>query len=104
MNLELHPAASRVKPQVNGVPGLQPDKLAVALVSQLAKDVSGQIFGARGDTIELYSQPRAIMNINKEGGWTAEGIATEAFAKMKEKFFPLSRSATSPEPAAAKAG
>jgi NAD(P)-dependent dehydrogenase (short-subunit alcohol dehydrogenase family) len=77
----------------------QPAKLAVALVSNLAKEVSGQIFGARGDTIELYSQPRAIMNLNKEGGWTPEGIATEAFSQMKEKFFPVTRSATSPAPA-----
>ena len=76
----------------------QPAKLAVALVSQLAKNVSGQIFGARGDIIELYSQPRAIMNINKEGGWTPEAIAKEAFAQMQEKFFPVSRSATSPQP------
>jgi NAD(P)-dependent dehydrogenase (short-subunit alcohol dehydrogenase family) len=82
----------------------QPAKLAVALVSQLAKGVTGQIFGARGDTIELYSQPRAIMNINKEGGWTPEGIAVEAFGQMKEKFFPVSRSATSPQPEQAKAG
>jgi len=82
----------------------QPAKLAVALVSQLAKDVSGQIFGARGDVIELYSQPRAIMNINKEGGWTPEGIATECFGQMKDKFFPVSRSATSPQPEQAKAG
>lgn len=82
----------------------QPAKLAVALVSDLAKGVSGQIFGARGDTIELYSQPRAIMNINKEGGWTPEGIAREAFAQMKEKFFPVSRSATSSAPASAKTG
>jgi len=82
----------------------QPAKLAVALVSQLTKDVSGQIFGARGDVIELYSQPRAIMNINKEGGWTPEGIATECFGQMKDKFFPVSRSATSPQPEQAKAG
>ena len=81
----------------------QPAKLAVALVSDLAKDVSGQIFGARGDTLELYSQPRPIVNLTKEGGWTPESIATEAFGQMKEKFFPVSRSATSPQPAPAKA-
>ena len=81
----------------------QPAKLAVALVSDLAKDVSGQIFGARGDTIELYSQPRAILNLTKEGGWTPEGIATECFGQMQEKFFPVSRSATSPQPVPAKA-
>jgi NAD(P)-dependent dehydrogenase (short-subunit alcohol dehydrogenase family) len=74
----------------------QPAKLAVALASPLSKAVSGQIFGARGDVIELYSQPRTIMNLNKEGGWTPEGIATEAFGQMKEKFFPVTRSATSP--------
>jgi NAD(P)-dependent dehydrogenase (short-subunit alcohol dehydrogenase family) len=82
----------------------QPAKLAVALVSDLAKDVSGQIFGARGDTIELYSQPRPIVNLTKDGGWTPEGIATEAFGQMKEKFFPVSRSATTPQPEQAKAG
>jgi len=76
----------------------QPAKLAVALVSDLAKGVSGQIFGARGETIELYSQPRTIMNLTKEEGWTPEQIATEAFGKMKEKFFPVSRSATAPQP------
>jgi NAD(P)-dependent dehydrogenase (short-subunit alcohol dehydrogenase family) len=81
----------------------QPAKLAVALASSLAKDVSGQIFGARGDTIELYSQPRTIMNLNKEGGWTPEGIATDAFGQMKEKFFPVSRSATAPQPEKQKA-
>jgi len=82
----------------------QPAKLAVALVSDLAKEVSGQIFGARGETIELYSQPRVIMDIKKEEGWTPEAIATEAFGKMKEKFFPVSYSATAPRPAPAGAG
>ena len=76
----------------------QPAKLAVALASPLSRDVSGQILGARGDVIELYSQPRTIMNLNKEGGWTPEGIATEAFGQMKEKFFPVARAATSPRP------
>ena len=82
----------------------QPAKLAVALCSDLAKEVSGQIFGARGETIELYSQPRPIMNLTKETGWTPESIATEAFGQMKEKFFPVSRSAATPQPEQAKAG
>ncbi|MBS0473334.1 MAG: SDR family NAD(P)-dependent oxidoreductase [Proteobacteria bacterium] len=76
----------------------QPAKLAVALISDLAKEVSGQIFGARGETIELYSQPRPIMTLTEEAGWTPEKIATECFGKMQEKFFPVSRSATSPQP------
>src|SRR5215469_17501080 len=81
----------------------QPAKLAVALCSDAAKDISGQFLGSRGETIELYSQPRVIMDLTKQEGWTPEAIATEAFGKMKEKFFPVSRSATSPQPEAAKA-
>ena len=81
----------------------QPAKLAVALAAPSAKDVSGQIFGARGETIELYSQPRPIVNLTKETGWTPETIVSEAFAQMKDKFFPVSRSATSPAPAEQKA-
>jgi NAD(P)-dependent dehydrogenase (short-subunit alcohol dehydrogenase family) len=81
----------------------QPAKLAVALAAPAAKDVSGQIFGARGETIELYSQPRPILNLTKETGWTPETIVSEAFAQMKEKFFPVTRSATSPAPAEQKA-
>ncbi|HEX2589912.1 MAG TPA: SDR family NAD(P)-dependent oxidoreductase, partial [Rhizomicrobium sp.] len=76
----------------------QPAKLAVALVSDIAKTVSGQIFGARGETIELYSQPRVIQEMTKEEGWTPESIATEAFGKMQDKFFPVARSATAPQP------
>jgi NAD(P)-dependent dehydrogenase (short-subunit alcohol dehydrogenase family) len=80
----------------------QPAKLSVALCSDLAKDVSGQIFGSRGDRIELYSQPRPIVNLDKEEGWTPETIISEGFAKMRDKFFPVAQSATAPQPQAAK--
>ena len=44
----------------------QPAQLSVALVlRRRAKDVSGQIFGARGDNIILYSQPRPIANLHQ---------------------------------------
>lgn len=76
----------------------QPAKLAVALCSDIAKNVSGQIFGARGETIELYSQPRVIQEMTSSDTWTPEQIAKDVFGAMQEKFFPVSRSATSPQP------
>ncbi|HYD46439.1 MAG TPA: SDR family NAD(P)-dependent oxidoreductase [Phenylobacterium sp.] len=67
----------------------QPAKLSVALASDLAKDVTGQVFGARGDDIQLYSQPRPIANLNKAEGWTPATIISEAFPQLTEKFFPV---------------
>jgi NAD(P)-dependent dehydrogenase (short-subunit alcohol dehydrogenase family) len=86
----------------------QPARLSVALVSEGAKNVSGQIFGASGENIILYSQPRPIETLTKEEGWTPSTIISEAFAKMSQKFYPLARPfpsmAQQAEQTAAKAG
>jgi NAD(P)-dependent dehydrogenase (short-subunit alcohol dehydrogenase family) len=66
----------------------QPARLAVALA---ASKISGQIFGARSETIELYSQPRPIQTIDAKGEWTVDTILKDAFPQMQEKFTPLSR-------------
>jgi NAD(P)-dependent dehydrogenase (short-subunit alcohol dehydrogenase family) len=86
----------------------QPARLSVALASEAAKNVSGQIFGASGENIILYSQPRPIETLTKAEGWTPSTIISEAFAKMSEKFYPLARPfpsmAQQAEQTAAKAG
>ena len=69
----------------------QPAKLAVALCGDAARGVSGQIFGARGDDILLYSQPRPIATLRKDEGWTPSSILAEAFPQMGEQFYPLSQ-------------
>jgi NAD(P)-dependent dehydrogenase (short-subunit alcohol dehydrogenase family) len=66
----------------------QPARLAVALA---ASKVSGQIFGARGEALELYSQPRPIMTLNAEGEWTVSSILNDALPKMEKQFTPLGR-------------
>ncbi|HEX4199474.1 MAG TPA: SDR family NAD(P)-dependent oxidoreductase [Caulobacteraceae bacterium] len=78
----------------------QPAKLSVALISDAAKTVSGQIFGASGDNLILYSQPRPIETLNKAEGWTPETILSEALPKMQDKFYPLSRAPLTTAPAA----
>jgi NAD(P)-dependent dehydrogenase (short-subunit alcohol dehydrogenase family) len=82
-------AAERRKKMAETIRADQPAILSVALCADDAKHVSGQIFGARGDDIQLYSQPRPIMNLNKEEGWTPSSIIADCFPQMQEKFFSV---------------
>jgi hypothetical protein len=93
-------AAERRKAMAESIRPDQPAKLSVALISEAAKNVSGQIFGASGDNLILYSQPRPLVNLNKAEGWTPESILAEAFPQMQDKFFPLMRAPLQPQPAA----
>lgn len=78
----------------------QPARFSVAMISDAAKDVTGQIFGVSGENIILYSQPRPIETCAKPEGeaWTVESILKEAVPKMAPKFFDLGRAAPAPQP------
>jgi hypothetical protein len=85
----------------------QPARFSVAMVAPAAAHVSGQIFGASGENIILYSQPRPVETVTKEEGWTVQSILDEAVPKMAPKFFDLNRgpmpgSNNAQQPAAAK--
>ena len=69
----------------------QPARFSVAMVAPAASHVSGQIFGASGENIILYSQPRPIETVTKEEGWSVETILSEAVPAMAPKFFDLNR-------------
>ena len=84
-------AAARRAQMAQAIRPDQPARLSVALVSPGAKNVSGQIFGASGENIILYSQPRPVATLTKAEGWTPATILSECLPKMAEKFFPLSR-------------
>jgi len=83
-------AAARMKAMQAALRPDQPAKLAVALASLAAKDVSGQIFGARSETLELYSQPRPVESLTSPDTWSVETILTQALPKMAPKFTSLS--------------
>ncbi|MFO1013846.1 MAG: SDR family NAD(P)-dependent oxidoreductase [Caulobacteraceae bacterium] len=91
-------AAARRAQMANTIRPDQPAILAVALVAPSAKDVSGQIFGARGNDIQLYSQPRPIANLTKAEGWTPASVISEAMPQMAEKFFPVAAQRAPGEP------
>ncbi len=66
--------------------------LAVYLLSDEAKDVSGQIFAVRANEIFLMGQSRPIRSVHRAEGWTPETVAAQAIPAMKASFFPLDRS------------
>ena len=67
--------------------------LAVYLISDQAKEVSGQIFAVRANEIFLMGQSRPVRSVHREEGWTPQTVASHAIPAMKASFFPLDRSA-----------
>ena len=66
--------------------------LGAFLMSDQAKDVSGQIFAVRANEIFLMGQSRPLRGMHSGDGWTAETIANHAMPAMRGSFYPLDRS------------
>lgn len=84
------------KARVARLQRMTPDKnapLAIFLASDLARQVSGQIFVSRNNEIFLMSHNRPIRGIQRDGGWTPELIAEHALPAIRSDFRPLERSA-----------
>jgi hypothetical protein len=67
--------------------------LAVYLVSDEAKAVSGQIFAVRANEIFLMGQSRPLRSVHRSEGWTPQTVAEQAIPALKSSFYPLERSA-----------
>jgi NAD(P)-dependent dehydrogenase (short-subunit alcohol dehydrogenase family) len=87
-------SAKRVERIKNTMRSDQVAQLAVALASPATKDVSSQIFAARGNEIFLMSQPRPLRGIGKVEGWTPQTIAEHAMVALKPSFIDLGASAS----------
>jgi NAD(P)-dependent dehydrogenase (short-subunit alcohol dehydrogenase family) len=60
-----------------GGPG-QPEDIAPVvtfLASDQAAHITGQVVGVSNNRVWIYSQPRALRGVVREGGWTAESLA-----------------------------
>lgn len=66
--------------------------MAVFLLSDQARDVTGQIFSVRANEIMLFSQPRPIRIVHRSEGWTPQSVAEHAIPALRANFFPLDRS------------
>ncbi|AMK25615.1 SDR family NAD(P)-dependent oxidoreductase [Sphingobium sp. TKS] len=68
--------------------------LAVALASDGAADVTGQIFGARGNEVILFSQPRPVGSASRPDGWSASGLVEAGLPSLRARFTDLGASAS----------
>lgn len=74
---------------------MSPERIAaltVFLLSDLAKDVSGQIFGCRMNEIYLYSAHRPVRTVHRSDGWTPRTIHEHALPAMRPMLTSLRNS------------
>jgi len=73
-----------------------PEKIAPVcafLLSDAAKDVTGQIFAVRMNEIFLMSQSRPLRSVHRAEGWTPQTLAEHGIPALKSSFYKLDRSA-----------
>jgi len=66
--------------------------LVVALASDYAGAVTGQVFAVRRNEIVLMSQSRLLRSVQRDGGWTPELVRDHAFPALLPSMPPLDRS------------
>jgi len=74
---------------------MTPAKIAppvVALASDAAQHISGQIFCIRANEIFLMSQPRPVRAMHQGDGWTPTTVLEHAFPAFESSLTPLERS------------
>ncbi len=84
------------KRRVEGLRKLVPEKIApfvVALCSDAARHVSGQVFAVRNNEIFLFSQPRPMRCAHTQEGWTPQTVLDRVLPMFQNDFYPLQRSA-----------
>ena len=82
-------SAQRVERMRTGMRADQVAQLAVALCSDKAKDVSGQIFCVRGNEVVLFDQPRPVKSVSNTAGWDPESLLEKCLPAMKPDMFDL---------------
>lgn len=79
---ELEARVARMKPAQNA-------QLSVALASDAAKEVNGQVFIVRGNEIFLAGQGFPVRGMGDSAGWSPETIASRVFPAFASQFAPL---------------
>ncbi|RDK06050.1 3-hydroxyacyl-CoA dehydrogenase, partial [Cupriavidus lacunae] len=61
----------------------------LALLSDQARHITGQIFGVRNNEIYLFSQPRPVRTAHNSEGWTVASCVERAIPMLQGSFTPL---------------
>jgi len=67
--------------------------LVAFLLSDAAREVSGQIFCVRQNELFLMSQPRPLRSVHRAEGWTPQTVAEHMLPAFRSSLYRLERSA-----------
>jgi NAD(P)-dependent dehydrogenase (short-subunit alcohol dehydrogenase family) len=87
-------SAKRVERMKNSMRADQVAQTAVALSSDRASDVTGQVFAVRGNEVILMSQPRPVRSMSRMEGWDPTSLIDHAFPAMKADMLDAGASAS----------
>jgi len=92
MTESIPPLNDQLRDYLRTAPLATPDDVAPLvswLCSRQAAGVSGQVFGARGAEVALWSQPRPVAQLVEQQGWDARTLTARADAELGPHLTPL---------------
>ena len=77
MTESIRPATDQLREYLRTAPAGRPEDVAplIAWLCSPEAGVSGQVFGARGAEVALWSQPRPAVTLADQAGWTPDALA-----------------------------
>jgi len=80
--------------RLEGLKKLKPELISafpVALLSDSASHVNGQVFGVRANEIYLFSQSRPIRIMQDSSGWTPTSVIDRVIPAFAPAFYPIDK-------------
>lgn len=92
MSETIHPATEQLRDYVRDAPLARPEDVAPLiswLCSGVAAGITGQVFGARGAEIAIWSQPRPLVSLVDHAGWDACTLTSRARPTFEANLTPV---------------